>query len=720
MNLLSWNCRGLGRDSVVGELRWLVKQYRPSLLFLSETKMREERVKPFMWSLGYNGCLAVNCQGRSGGLVLFWSTEHCVSLQSLCPNFIDVHVTETSGMTWRATFVYGEPKTAQRHVFWDRLRFLKAQWQGPWVCIGDFNEALSNDEHLGPTVRDENQMRLFRECLEDCQLVDLGFCGPKFTWNNRQQGASNIRVRLDRAVANGQFTQLYDDVQVENIITTSSDHFVVHLAISKHGERRQRETTAHRFRYEAAWCRAPDYLERVEKSWADGSAGPRNLKTTWTKLSEMAKSLSEWSKNSFGSPRKEINKLEKRLLRLRIDGATRSYSQEESDIEHRLCELFEREEIMARQRSRVDWLQAGDRNTSFFQARATSRRRTNKIKYLMRHDGTKCEDQSEIREMARLFHMELFTTEPQVEIDKVLEAIPLRIDQAINEDLCKPYSNEEIKEALFQMGPTKAPGPDGFPALFYQKHWTMLQDDICEAVRNFLHGDDIPVGLCDTTIVLIPKMSKPEHLTNYRPISLCNVLYKIASKVLANRLKGLLPSIIAEEQSAFVPRRLITDNVLIAYECMHTIRRQRAKTPFFALKIDMMKAYDRVEWTYLHGVLQRLGFAQGWINSVMRCVSSVRYSVRVNEGLSCLLKNEEQAGRLKGTYCRGSGQKINLHKSSLYFGQHCPADIKQKVMDSLDVHNEALQTTYLGMPTYIGRSRKSAFNFIAENIWKRV
>jgi hypothetical protein len=214
----------------------------------------------------------------------------------------------------------------------------------------------------------------------------------------------------------------------------------------------------------------------------------------------------------------------------------------------------------------------------------------------------------------------------------------------------------------------------------------MLQDDICQAVRSFLEGDDIPVGFSDTTIVLILKMSKPEHLSNFRPISLCNVLYKIASKVLANRLKGLLPNIIAEEQSAFVPGRLITDNVLIAYECMHTIRRQRAKIPFFALKIDMMKAYDRVEWTYLQGVLQKLGFAQNWINCIMRCVSSVRYSVRVNgelsepftptrglrqgdpispylfllcaEGLSCLLKKEEQAGRLKGVRNGASGPAI--------------------------------------------------------------
>ena len=207
------------------------------------------------------------------------------------------------------------------------------------------------------------------------------------------------------------------------------------------------------------------------------------------------------------------------------------------------------------------------------------------------------------------------------------------------------------------------------------------------AVRGFLSGDGIPEGFCDSVIVLIPKMNNPEHLKNFRPISLCNVLYKIASKVLANRLKVILPVIISEHQSAFVPGRLITDNALIAYECLHTIRKQRAKRPYFALKIDMMKAYDRVEWGYLRNCLVKLGFDLNWINTVMRCVTNVRYAVRINgeltspviptrgirqgdpispylfllctEGLSSLLFQKENVGVLHGIRNGRSGPPIS-------------------------------------------------------------
>jgi hypothetical protein len=236
--------------------------------------------------------------------------------------------------------------------------------------------------------------------------------------------------------------------------------------------------------------------------------------------------------------------------------------------------------------------------------------------------------------MVQTFYEDLFSSEPCPSIDAVLESIPTKVTPDMNEDLLKPYTDSEIKAALFQMGPTKSPGPDGFPALFYQTHWDFFQAEICNAVRYFLEGGEIPEGMCDSVIVLIPKVAHPDLLTNFRPISLCNVLYKIASKVLANRLKVILPHIISEYQSAFVPGRLISDNALVAFECLHTIRKQQSKQPHFPLKIDMMKAYDRVEWVYLHGCLEKLGFDPTWISMIMRCVTSVRYAVRVNGDLT--------------------------------------------------------------------------------------
>ena len=134
---------------------------------------------------------------------------------------------------------------------------------------------------------------------------------------------------------------------------------------------------------------------------------------------------------------------------------------------------------------------------------------------------------------------------------------------------------------------------------------------------------------------MIPKTKKPESVTDLRPISLCNVVYKVVSKVLSKRLRYALPEIITQHQSAFVPGRLISDNIIIAYELTHyLLNKRKGDLGYAALKLDMSKAYDRVEWSFLENMMCRLGFNEMWIGLIMECVTTVKYQVKVNGELS--------------------------------------------------------------------------------------
>ena len=152
----------------------------------------------------------------------------------------------------------------------------------------------------------------------------------------------------------------------------------------------------------------------------------------------------------------------------------------------------------------------------------------------------------------------------------MLEEIPMLVNSEMNKELIKEVTKVEVKEAVFQLGAFKAPGPDGFSGVFYQKCWGIVKEDVVRAVVSFFEDGRMNNELNNTDVVLIPKMYGPEMVSHFRPISLCNFLYKVISKVMVNRLKHILPHYISDSQSAFVSGKLITDNVLIVYELLHT------------------------------------------------------------------------------------------------------------------------------------------------------
>ena len=292
--------------------------------------------------------------------------------------------------------------------------------------------------------------------------------------------------------------------------------------------------------------------------------------------------------------------------------------------------------------------------------------------------------------------MNLFTTSHLDVSEELIQSIHKKVSDPMNTLLSRNFHVFEVETALKQMYSTFALGPDRMPPVFYQKFWPTVSPIVSKTVLDFLNLGITPLNFNETHIVLIPKVKDPKRVMDFRSISLCNVAYKIASKTIANRLKQVLPQLVCENQSTFVAERLITNNVLVASETIyHISQKRKGKVKEMALKLDMSKAYDRVEWRCLEWIMQKMGFAEKWVALIMQCLSTVTYAIRINgalwghiipsrglrqedplspylflfcvKGLSAMLHQAVQEKRLRGILVCRRGLKI----SHLFFADDC-------------------------------------------------
>lgn len=339
-----------------------------------------------------------------------------------------------------------------------------------------------------------------------------------------------------------------------------------------------------------------------------------------------------WGRSFFHKFKDKVQKQKLKLDKLvdcNDDQSVREYLEEKD----KLNLLLLQEETYWKQRAKLYWLQDGDENSKLFHASATTRKKANKISFLINNEGERVQDQEGMCEVVMEYFSTLFSeADNNVSIPDI--AGYRTVTTAQNDRLTKEFSFEEFSLAITQMHPDKASGPVGLNPTFFQKFWPIMGQEVFKYCKDWLRTKSIPGELNCTNVVLIPKKENACCLRDLRPIALCNILYKIMAKVLANRMNEVLPFIISENQSAFVANRSITDNVLVAFELIHYMsQKKRGTVGEVALKLDISKAYDRISWSFLRQRLKIKRFRNTWIERMMMCVQTVTYNFCFNESI---------------------------------------------------------------------------------------
>ncbi|XP_074318804.1 uncharacterized protein LOC141655634 [Silene latifolia] len=328
MNLLSLNCRGLGNPAAVSGLRNLLRKEAPALVFLSETKLSGEEFRRVRASFDEYEGMEVDSVGRSGGLAFMWKKHVRCTFRSASVHHMDFEIMEDDG-SWRATGFYGWPSVSERHLSWELLRLLGTQYNGPWVCIGDFNEVLFATEMKGG-VRPQRQMNNFREAVDDCGLRDVEFEGHMFTYDNGQADDDNRQSRIDRALCNEAWIDLFPRAKLTHLEREWSDHAPILLRMVRRN--REEQPVNKIFRFEHMWVGADGCEGVVQEAWDSGGTDLVDL------LARCAEDLHKWKGVSIGKVMRDLKKKRRRLEVLNAGGRSRRAVMERKAVVKEIAE----------------------------------------------------------------------------------------------------------------------------------------------------------------------------------------------------------------------------------------------------------------------------------------------------------------------------------------------------------------------------------------------
>jgi len=274
----------------------MVKERRPTFVFLMETISSKQYMEVICKKIGFDRVFVVDPIGRSRGLAFLWNSESAVEVYNYSRCHINIVVKDgTNNPLWKFTGFYGNPDCARRADSWDLLKFLNTCHPIPWMCAGDFNEVVMQEENEGSNLRRESQMTGFREALEVCRLGDLGFSGSPFTWSNRRSDGTFTKERLDRAVANPEWCSIFPSFSVVVLAARTSDHSPILVTFSTNFKRGQNQgTTGRGFKLEASWLNDAECGDIIRSAWNNCPSIDSPIEGIQQRLSVCRRALLEW------------------------------------------------------------------------------------------------------------------------------------------------------------------------------------------------------------------------------------------------------------------------------------------------------------------------------------------------------------------------------------------------------------------------------------------
>ncbi|KAL4592668.1 hypothetical protein LXL04_005671 [Taraxacum kok-saghyz] len=487
-------------------------------------------------------------------------------------------VKDTSAETMFAN-IYAPQSLADKRTLWHNLSNLMISRPGKWILFGDFNAVRRPEERINSAYIAAD----FNKFIVDNGLLDLNMGGRRFTYFS---DVGCKLSKLDRFFVCPNFMNGFPSAAVTTLPREYSDHspFILKTDYLDFGKPS--------FRFFNSWLFREGFDDVVTNAWNSFSRERSDDRYLADKLRFVKQAIKDWRHREFDRENKELVDLKLKVDNIEMQAEERMLTSDELEERRNCKQRIQEHERMTRldlqQKSRIKWIKDGDENSKFYHNFIKIKNRKNNMHGLM-VNGSWTTDCNTLKKEAFDFFSNKFHESCQ-QRPKLINSNFRQLSVEDKNALERPLDSEEIKEAIWNCGSDKAPGPDGFTFKFIKHFWTLMQGDFMKFVKHFEESGSFVRGSNSSFISLLPKVKDPLSLQDFRPISLIGCVYKIIAKALANKLKLVVGSVI----------------------------------------VDFDKSFDSINWDYLDSVMQQMGFGDKWRRWIKGCISSARASVILN------------------------------------------------------------------------------------------